>query len=645
MSVAVAHDEHQSDDGELLRLLRDAAATFARRGGIERSRALRATRPGMDAAVWTQMAEQGWLGIIIPEEFGGQGLGFAGMAVVVEELAKTLSPEPVVASSVLSASLLLASDNDALKRTLLAKIATGESIVGAAIAGRFSGATGVSAKASGADVVLNGVAHNVYPALSATDFIVAAKGADGVALYHVPANAAGLSIKDALRADGTFSGTLTFKDVKVGAANLVARGEQGGRSTAPGDGCGDDHDLRRTLRLHAADAGDHAGLHAHPRAVRKSHRQLSGAAAPCGGPLDPKRAVDGGAGGCRANARRSEGDRRADQHGRQPREIAPGRCGARHRPRMHQAAWRDRLHRRIRRRPLSAPRHGAERLARQSGRASPPLRQAAAGDRRRAEKRESVPFSAVFLQDDKADVDWNAFSDEEFRAGVFAWFDKNYPHDMRHMGRRGSAAEMSGWMKTIARKGWIAPAWPTRWGGMGLSPAKQIIYIEERERVGVMRDPDMGIVMFGPMLMRWGTEEQKQKYLPRIVANEDIWCQGYSEPNAGSDLASLQTTAVLDGDHWVINGSKIWTSSGHWADHMFLLARTEQGREEAGGHHLLRARHEDAGPDGAADHEHRRARGVRAGIPRECAHSEGRTWSARSTRAGRWPRACSASNG
>ena len=92
MSVAVAHDEHQSDDGELLRLLRDAAATFARRGGIERSRTLRATRPGLDAAVWTQMAEQGWLGIIIPEEFGGQGLGFAEMAVVVEELAQDAQP-------------------------------------------------------------------------------------------------------------------------------------------------------------------------------------------------------------------------------------------------------------------------------------------------------------------------------------------------------------------------------------------------------------------------------------------------------------------------------------------------------------------------------------------------------------------------
>ena len=116
-----------------------------------------------------------------------------------------------------------------------------------------------------------------------------------------------------------------------------------------------------------------------------------------------------------------------------------------------------------------------------------------------------------------------------------------------------------------------------------LSPAKQLIYIEERERVGVMRDPDMGIVMFGPMLMRWGTEEQKKKYLPRIVEQKDIWCQGYSEPNAGSDLAGLQTTAVLDGDHYVVNGSKIWTSSGHWADHMFFLARTDKNAKKQEG--------------------------------------------------------------
>ena len=581
MSVAVAHDEHQSDDGELLRLLRDAAATFARRGGIERSRVLRATRPGMDAAVWTQMAEQGWLGILIPEEFGGQGLGFGEMAVVVEELAKTLSPEPVVASSVLSVSLLLASDNEALKRTLLAKIATGESIVGAAVGGRFAGASGVTAKAAGADVVLNGVAYNVYPALSATDFIVAAKAADGVALYHVPANAAGLSIKDALRADGTFSGTLTFKDMKAGA--LLARGEKAEaalrRATDAATimtcaelyGC-----MQQTLEItlgymrtrvqFGKPIGSYQALQ-HRTVDLWIQKELSMVAlADAVRALDNPKAQADAVSMAASRAKSRLGDA-AHTIGRECIKLhgAIGftddyDVGLYLRRAMALNAW------------LGNPAEHRRRYGK--------LLQAA-GDQ--AEKRDSVPFSAVFLQDDKADVDWNSFSDEEFRAGVFAWFDKNYPHNMRHMGRRGSAAEMSGWMKIIARKGWIAPAWPTRWGGMGLSPAKQIIYIEERERVGVMRDPDMGIVMFGPMLMRWGTEAQKQKYLPRIVANEDIWCQGYSEPNAGSDLASLQTTAVLDGDHWVINGSKIWTSSGHWADHMFLLARTNKDAKKQEG--------------------------------------------------------------
>jgi 3-oxochol-4-en-24-oyl-CoA dehydrogenase len=583
MSVAVAHDEHQSDDGELLRLLRDAAVTFARRGGIERSRALRATRPGMDAAVWTQMAEQGWLGILVPEELGGQGLGFAELAVVVEELAKTLSPEPVVASSVLSASLLLASGNDALKRTLLAKIATGESIVGAAIAGRFSGAPNVTAKASGADIVLNGVAHNVYPALSATDFVVAAKSADDVVLCHVGANAAGLSIKDALRADGTFAGTLTFKDVKAGAANLVARGAKADAALrraadaatimtcAELYGC-----MQQTLEItlgymrtrvqFGKAIGSYQALQ-HRAVDLWIQKELSMVAlADAVKALDNPKATADQISMAASRAKSRLGDA-AHTIGRECIKLhgAIGftdeyDVGLYLRRAMALNAW------------LGNPAEHRRRYGK--------LLQAAGGE---GETRESVPFAAVFLQDAKADVDWNSFSDEEFRAGVFAWFDKNYPHDMRHMGRRGSAAEMSGWMKTIARKGWIAPAWPTKWGGMGLSPAKQIIYIEERERVGVMRDPDMGIVMFGPMLMRWGTEEQKQKYLPRIVANEDIWCQGYSEPNAGSDLASLQTTAVLDGDNWVINGSKIWTSSGHWADHMFLLARTNKDAKKQEG--------------------------------------------------------------
>jgi alkylation response protein AidB-like acyl-CoA dehydrogenase len=584
MSVAVVHDDHQSDDGELLRLLRDAAATFARRGGVERSRGLRTTRPGMDAAVWKEMAEQGWLGILIPENYGGQALGYAEMAVVVEELARTLSPEPVVASSVLSAGLLMGGDNDALKKALLAKIATGEAIVGAATAGRFSGEAEVTAKAAGSETVLNGVAHHVYPALSATDFIVAAKGADGVGLYRLPAKAAGLSIKDVLRADGTFAGTLTLKDVKVAAADVVATGA---KAEAAIRRATDAATIMTCAELYACmnqalditvgymqtrvqfgkPIGSFQALQ-HRTVDLWIQKELSmGALADAVRTLDDPKATPDQLSMAASRAKSRCGDA-AHTIGRETIKLhgAIGftdeyDVGLYLRRAMALNAW------------LGNPSEHRRRFGK--------LLQAAgnAGE----EKKASVPFSPVFLQDDKANVDWNSFSDEEFRAGVFAWFDKNYPHDIRHTGRRGSAQEMSAWMKTISRKGWIAPAWPTKWGGMGLSPSKQIIYIEERERVGVMRDPDMGIVMFGPTLMRWGTEEQKQKYLPRIIANEHIWCQGYSEPNAGSDLASLQTSAVLDGDDYVINGSKIWTTSGHWANHMFFLARTDKDAKKQEG--------------------------------------------------------------
>src|SRR5579871_591874 len=137
MSIAVAHDDRQ-DDGEMLRLLRDAAATFAKRSGVGRSRALRKTRAGFDRAVWQEMAEQGWLGILIPENFGGQGLGAAEMAVVVEELARTLAPEPVVACAVLAATIIGASGNEAIKTALLPKLASGDLIIGVALAGRFA---------------------------------------------------------------------------------------------------------------------------------------------------------------------------------------------------------------------------------------------------------------------------------------------------------------------------------------------------------------------------------------------------------------------------------------------------------------------------------------------------------------------------
>ena len=134
------------------------------------------------------------------------------------------------------------------------------------------------------------------------------------------------------------------------------------------------------------------------------------------------------------------------------------------------------------------------------------------------------------------------------------------------------------WRLTLAEHGYLAVSWPKEYGGGGLTPLETVVLAEEFTKAGV----PMGIVndvfsiaMVGNTLLEWGTEEQKKHFLPRILSGEDRWCQGYSEPNAGSDLGNLGCRAVLDGDEWVINGQKIWTSAGHLANWIFLLARTD----------------------------------------------------------------------
>ena len=118
---------------------------------------------------------------------------------------------------------------------------------------------------------------------------------------------------------------------------------------------------------------------------------------------------------------------------------------------------------------------------------------------------------------------------------------------------------------------------------MGLDPAKLIIYWEETERAGIGRMPDQGVTMVGPTLIRFGNDAQRAQYLPKILAGDIVWCQGYSEPNAGSDLASLRTEAVLDGDEYVINGSKIWTSMAHHATNIYVLVRTDKAVKQQRG--------------------------------------------------------------
>lgn len=179
--------------------------------------------------------------------------------------------------------------------------------------------------------------------------------------------------------------------------------------------------------------------------------------------------------------------------------------------------------------------------------------------------------------------EWNALGDEEFRHTVRAEFEANYPAAIRFPPRRLRWAENRAWYLRMASKGWIAPNWPAEYGGMGLSPGKLLIFLEEQERWGIMRFQDHGVLMVGPVLMQYGTEAQRRAVLPKILSCEHLWCQGYSEPNAGSDLASLRTRAVREGDEFVITGQKIWTTLAQDATHMFVLARTDPNAKKQEG--------------------------------------------------------------
>src|SRR5213596_2177824 len=132
-----------------------------------------------------------------------------------------------------------------------------------------------------------------------------------------------------------------------------------------------------------------------------------------------------------------------------------------------------------------------------------------------------------------------------------------------------------GWMKKLAAKGWTAPAWPKEYGGAGMTVMQQFVFNEEMAKVRAPRPGGIGLAFGGPTIIAYGTDEQKREYLPGILSGEAVWCQGFSEPGSGSDLASLQTRAEKDGDDYVINGQKIWTTLAHMSQYMLLLARTD----------------------------------------------------------------------
>ncbi|MDH4190550.1 MAG: acyl-CoA dehydrogenase family protein [Betaproteobacteria bacterium] len=172
--------------------------------------------------------------------------------------------------------------------------------------------------------------------------------------------------------------------------------------------------------------------------------------------------------------------------------------------------------------------------------------------------------------------------DLAFRDQVRSWLNANLPRDLRdkvanyaHL----SKDDLLRWHKILAKQGWVAPAWPKEWGGTGWSLVERYLFEEECGYAGAPPLVPFGLQMCAPVLIRFGSEAQKQRFLPRIYQGEDFWCQGYSEPGSGSDLASLKTRALRQGDFYRVNGQKIWTTLAQYADWIFCLVRTDPGAE------------------------------------------------------------------
>jgi len=171
-------------------------------------------------------------------------------------------------------------------------------------------------------------------------------------------------------------------------------------------------------------------------------------------------------------------------------------------------------------------------------------------------------------------------ADAAFRDEVRDYLDSHLTDDLREAGRLTTSAFTDRdynikWHRILYEKGWVAPHWPKEYGGTGWTEMQKYIWSSECARAQVPHLSPMGLRMCGPVIMKYGTPEQKDFYLPRILSGEDYWCQGYSEPGSGSDLASLQCRAEREGDEYVINGTKIWTTHAHFANRMFCLVRTD----------------------------------------------------------------------
>jgi len=560
---------------ESLQAFRDSARDLLGRADqLQRIRKLRGTTPPFERGVWSELADAGWLSILVPEAQGGLDLGLREIAAVAEEIGQTLLPEPFIGGGVQALAALCATPDSELKMYLIREAIGGRLLLGLAWQERpaqFDIASAITRATLDGDAwLVDGEKIFTVPATGTDGWLVTAVADATELLLWVPAGSAGLTVVDAQRADGGAMATLTLHGVRVPrnqqlSAGLateisVALANDAARIAQSAELLGIARralalmlDYLKTREQFGKPIGSFQALQ--HRAV-DAYIQVQLAAACL---EDVLTQIDNDMAALPALAARAKA--RCAHAAIFVARMAIQFYGA--------MGYTDEC-------PIGFYLKRALALAAWLGNA-PQARQ-------RFYDLQPAPVAQIESVGGNLEIprvaDWNAMSDQQFRRIVREFFQRAYPAHLRFWPRRLRLSEARDWYQTLSRQGWLAPSWPQQYGGMGLAPEKLLAFIEEGERWGVCRVPDMGIIMTGPILMRYGTPEQLAYYLPKIISGEHIWCQGYSEPNAGSDLASLRTEAVLekndDGDDFIVNGQKIWTTWGHDATHMFMLVRTDK---------------------------------------------------------------------
>ncbi|WP_368931584.1 acyl-CoA dehydrogenase [Achromobacter xylosoxidans] len=576
-------------DHDLIEEIRDSARDFLQRRDQRQRK--RGAAPA-DRGYWREIAEVGWLGMSVPEALGGLELGWRAMAAVLEEAGRAQLPEPLVAAGVLPAALLARIEpvDQASRDALLQALSAGESLIGLAWqetegqleAGEAATAFGVSVIEREGAYVLNGEKRHVIPGAGVDGWLVTADGEQGTALFYLPADTPGVTAQAHARADGTAACHLAIESAVVPADALLAR-------DGVLDAVDEALDLGRLMqsaelvgvaRQVLADSVAYlntrqqfgrplASFQALQHRLVDAAMQVELASNSLLDALDTLAARPGDATLRKTVASRAKA--RAARAGLEATRLAIQLHGAigyteecdvslYFRSALHLAAWLGNA-------AAHRQRYGALAALPAPG----------------ADDDGAAPITAF-----PREADWNGMPEADFRRLVRGFFRAHYPERLRHVPWRLHWDEIKDWYYTLSRQGWIAPSWPREHGGMALSPARQIAFIEEAERHGVARAPDQGLVMLGPILIRHGTEEQRARFLPGILSGEAVWAQGYSEPNAGSDLASLRCEALVDGDDLIVSGQKTWSTLAQDATHMFMLVRTDKTvKKQAGISFLL----------------------------------------------------------